>query len=72
VSDDVGKSSRRYTDPAPESGLRELRARVPGHVLVAQPIADGKWAVYVSASEMVANDATVLASYSDVANDEDG
>lgn len=67
----AGNSSRVYKDPPPESGLRELRARGPGHVLVAQPIADGEWAVYVSAAEMVANDATVLASYQDVADEKD-
>jgi hypothetical protein len=59
-------------EPAPESGLQELRARGPGHVLVAQPLARGEWAVYVSASEMVANDATVLATFDDVAVDKDG
>jgi len=72
VPDDIDRSSRRYTDAAPESGLRELRARGPGHVLVAQPLAKGKWAVYVSASEMIANDATVLASFDDLADDKDG
>jgi len=41
-------------------------------VLVAQPLAKGKWAVYVSASEMIANDATVLASFDDLADDKDG
>jgi hypothetical protein len=69
VSKDLEKSPRVYRDAPPESGLRELRSRGPGHVLVAQPVARGEWAFYVSAAEMVANDATVLAVYDDVADD---
>jgi len=64
--------SKEYPYEIPEDGLRQLHARGPGHVLVAQPTGSGEWGVYVTASEMVANDARVLATYSDVAGDRDG
>jgi hypothetical protein len=68
----MGEHLREYPYEIPEAGLRDLRARGPGHVLVAQPTSPGEWAVYVTASEMVAHDAKVLAAYSAVAGDEDG
>ena len=71
MADDVGEHPRGYPHDIPENGLQELRARGPGHVLVAQPTGPDEWAVYVAASEMVARDATVLADYNDVAGDED-
>ena len=67
----TGKHSKEFPCQIPEDGLRQLRARGPGHVLVAQPSSPGEWAVYVAASEMVANDARVLAAYSDAAGDGD-
>jgi hypothetical protein len=39
---------------------------------VAQPTSPGEWGVYVTASEMVANDARVLAAYNDIAGDDEG
>jgi len=71
VPEDVGKHPKEYPYKVPEEGLRELRARGPGHVLVAQPTGAAEWAVYVTASEMVAKDAKVLATYNDVAGDGD-
>ncbi len=67
----TGKHSKEYPYEIPEDGLRQLRARGPGHVLVAQPTSPGEWGVYVAASEMVANDARVLATYSDVVGHDD-
>jgi len=64
--------SKEYPYEIPVDGLRQLRATGPGHVLVAQPTSPGEWGVYVTASEMVSDDARVLATYSDVAGDEDG
>lgn len=68
----TGPHSKEYPYEIPEDGLRQLRARGPGHVLVAQPTSPGEWGVYVTASEMVANDARVLAAYKDIADDNDG
>jgi len=69
MPNDMSDDAKGYPFEIPEDGLRDLRVRGPGHVLVAQPTGPGEWAVFVAASEMVPNDAKVLADFSDVAND---